>query len=180
LAAGKQPLILDAGANIGASCLYFSCIYPGSFVVAIEPERNNCSLLKRNCENRPIRVIEGAIGAEPGTLFVRDPGLSDWGFRVCESGNYQVAVFTPNEILAEYYETEFVPPLFKIDIEGSEELLFSGNLQWLDKFAMIVIELHDWMLPGRRSSRSFLQAVAIREFDFLLQARTCSASTTGC
>src|SRR4051812_35664533 len=35
------PLILDAGANIGASCVYFSTAYPKSMVIAIEPEKHN-------------------------------------------------------------------------------------------------------------------------------------------
>jgi len=32
---------------------------------------------------------------------------------------------------------------------------------------MLVIELHDWMLPGQRSSSTFLRAIANRNFDFL-------------
>jgi FkbM family methyltransferase len=167
IARGKKPLILDAGANIGASSLYFSCVYPGSLIVAIEPERNNCALLKHNLKDVSAHVMEGAIGAEEGTIFVQDPGLSDWGFRVAGTGVYPVPVFTPNGILASFSERNFVPLLFKIDIEGFEEQLFSKNLQWLDKFPMIVIELHDWMLPGSNSSRAFLHAIAERYFDFL-------------
>ena len=167
LAQGKQPLIFDAGANIGASCVYFSALYPRSQVVAIEPEKNNCALLRLNSEGRPIRVIEGAIGGEPGTLFLSDPGLSDWGFRVATTGAYEVPVHAPGAILAEYPEQEFAPFIFKVDIEGAEEQLFGSNLQWMDKFALIVIELHDWMLPGSYSSRPFLKAIASRNFDFM-------------
>jgi FkbM family methyltransferase len=166
LAAGQTPLILDAGANIGASCLYFSCVYPGSDIVAIEPERNNCALLKHNTLNTRIRVLEGAIGSEQGTICLSDPGLSDWGFRVAAKGEYEVPVYTPNQILADYPQARYTPLLFKIDIEGFEEQLFSRDLEWLDRFPMIVIELHDWMLPGSKSSRPFLRAIASREFDF--------------
>jgi FkbM family methyltransferase len=167
LIAGRKPLILDAGANIGASCLYFACSYPGSTIVAIEPERNNCALLKANAEGKDIQVIEGAIGAERGTIFLCDPGLSDWGFRVAESGDYSVPVTTPVDILADYDAAKFTPLLCKIDIEGSEQQLFSGNVEWLDRFAVVVIELHDWMLPGRRSAQPFLKTIANSEFDFL-------------
>jgi len=167
LARGKRPLIFDAGANIGASCVYFSALYPRSEVVAIEPEKNNCALLRLNSEGRSIRVIEGAIGDEPGKLFLNDPGLSDWGFRVATTGAYEVTVHTPGGILAEYPEQEFVPFIFKVDIEGAEELLFRSNLQWMDKFALIVLELHDWMLPGSYTSRPFLKAIASRNFDFM-------------
>jgi FkbM family methyltransferase len=167
LASGRKPLILDAGANIGASSLYFSCTYPESVIVAVEPERNNCALLKRNAQGKPIHVIEAAIGAEPGTIYLQDPGLSDWGFRTADSGDYSVPLVSPHGILGEYGEDRYSPLLFKIDIEGFEEQLFSSNLQWVDKFPMIAIELHDWMLPGRGSSRSFLRAMGSRDFDFL-------------
>jgi FkbM family methyltransferase len=167
LTSGKTPLILDAGANIGASCLYFSCVFPRSTLVAIEPEINNSALLKHNARDKPIRVIEGAIGARPGTIFLQDPGQSDWGFRTGDSGAYSVPVYSPNDILADYAEERFRPLLFKIDIEGFEKDLFSDHLQWLDRFPMIVIELHDWMLPGTGSSRAFLKAIAAHDFDFL-------------
>lgn len=167
LAQGRRPLIFDAGANIGASCVYFSALYPRGQLVAIEPEKNNCALLRLNCEGRSIRVIEGALGAEPGTLFLSDPGLSDWGFRTATTGAYEVTVHAPGTILAEYPEQEFTPFIFKVDIEGAEEQLFAGNLQWMDRFALIIIELHDWMLPGSYSSRPFLKAIAGRNFDFM-------------
>jgi FkbM family methyltransferase len=167
VAQGRRPLILDAGANIGASCVYFSAMYPRSQIVAIEPEQNNCALLRLNSEGRSIRVIEGAIGAEPGTVFLSDPGLSDWGFRVAATGAHPVPVHTPSAILAEYPQGEFAPFICKIDIEGAEHQLFERNLEWMDQFALIVIELHDWMLPGSYSSRAFLKAIANRNFDFM-------------
>lgn len=167
VAQGRRPLILDAGANIGASCVYFSAIYPRSQIVAIEPEPNNCALLRFNSAGRSIRVIEGAIGAEPGTVFLSDPGLSDWGFRVAATGAQAVPVHTPVGILAEYPQSEFAPFICKIDIEGAERQLFESQLEWMEQFALIVIELHDWMLPGSYSSRAFLKAITSRNFDFM-------------
>ena len=37
--------------------------------------------------------------------------------------------------------------LIKIDIEGGESELFEKNIEWIEKFPLIIIELHDWMLP---------------------------------
>src|ERR1700758_634647 len=46
---GGQPLIVDAGANIGASAVWFGTSFPKSKLVVIEPVLGNCNLLKRNC-----------------------------------------------------------------------------------------------------------------------------------
>ena len=59
------------------------------------------------------------------------------------------------------------PFIVKIDIEGFEGELFSRNLEWLDRFYVLIIELHDWMLPRQRSSQSFLRAVGALDRDFL-------------
>src|SRR5262249_32787757 len=47
---GLTPLIVDAGANIGASSVAFAVFVPGSTVVAIEPEESNFQVLLNNCE----------------------------------------------------------------------------------------------------------------------------------
>lgn len=164
---GLTPLVIDAGANIGASCRYFLASYPGIRVAAIEPEKVNCALLRMNCRGLAVDIIEGAIGGHAGELALMDPGLSDWGFRVAQHGAYSVSVQTPQQILARYPRSEFVPFVFKIDIEGGEINLFEQGDSWFDEFPCLMIELHDWMLPGKRSAQPFLRAAVARDFDFI-------------
>ena len=59
------------------------------------------------------------------------------------------------------------PFILKIDIEGSEEDVFSGDSSWLDQFPCVIIELHDWMLPFSGSSRNFQRAIARLDFDLV-------------
>ena len=49
LAAGRQPLIIDCGSNIGASVAWFSARYPQAHIVAVEPAPDNFDLLRQNC-----------------------------------------------------------------------------------------------------------------------------------
>lgn len=56
----------------------------------------------------------------------------------------------------------------KIDIEGFESDLFDGDLRWMDDVHVIFLEPHDWMLPGRRTSRSFQAALGQRDFELFL------------
>lgn len=116
---GLRPLIIDAGANIGASPIYFLSRYPDALVVAIEPERNNCALLRSNCEGLDVRVIEAAICNQPGPRFLSDPGLSDWGFRVADQGLYEVATVTVPQILRDYPEGAYAPWRAKAGYSGN-------------------------------------------------------------
>jgi FkbM family methyltransferase len=38
---GQTPLILDLGANIGASAVWFAVRYPAAHIVAFEPHPDN-------------------------------------------------------------------------------------------------------------------------------------------
>jgi hypothetical protein len=57
--------------------------------------------------------------------------------------------------------------MIKIDIEGFESDLFADNVDWIASPAVIMIELHDWMLPGQYSSASFQKAMAPYRFEML-------------
>jgi len=164
---GRELLIIDAGANIGAAALYFSYRFSGSKVIAIEPERKNCELLRMNCAGRNIAVVEAALGCEAGRSFLRDPGLSDWGFRTGDTGEYEVDVVTVDQLFDTLDEDKAAPFICKIDIEGGEANLFKRNYSWLARFPLVIIELHDWLLPGEGNSRNFLKAALELDFDFV-------------
>jgi len=167
LGSRRVALILDAGANIGASAVYFSGLFPNSKLLAIEPERNNCLLLKKNCEGLNVSLLEGGIGCKGSRMFLHDPGISDWGFRLQDHGDYQVPVFGAADLIREQIGQGLAPFIFKIDIEGGEAELFRENTDWLREFPLLIIELHDWMFPGRSISRNFLRAVSSFNFDFV-------------
>jgi FkbM family methyltransferase len=160
---GRELLIIDAGANIGAAALYFSFRFTGSKVIAIEPERKNCELLRMNCAGLNIAVVEAALGCEAGKSFLSDPGLSDWGFRTGDTGEYEVDVVSVDQL----FEEKAAPFICKIDIEGGEANLFKRNYSWLERFPLVIIELHDWLLPGEGNSRNFLKAALEFDFDFV-------------
>jgi FkbM family methyltransferase len=165
LADGRTPLIVDAGANIGSSSIYFKALFPKAKIIAIEPEKQNCALLRKNTAHLGIEVREAAVGSEAGNIFLTDPGQSSWGFRTAEVGEYIVDVITINDILnSEKIHTPFI---CKIDIEGAEQQLFAHNHEWLYEFAMTVIELHDWMLPGKGTSKPFIRAISNGDFELI-------------
>jgi FkbM family methyltransferase len=167
LNSGKKPLIIDAGANIGASALYFLGAFPHSKIIVIEPEKNNCHLLRKNCEGLNVSVLEGGISCTNGFMFLTDPGYSDWGFRLGDHGDYQVPVYAAEDLVLEQVGQDFSPFIFKIDIEGGESELFKENTTWIRRFPLLIIELHDWLLPGKSNSKNFLRAISSLNFDFV-------------
>lgn len=166
-------LIVDAGANIGASVLYFSKKYDNSLVFAIEPDELNYDLLTLNSKNLNTFNFRGAISSEDGELLFIDPGHSDWGFRTKKiennesHGTKKVRAICPSTVINHSAAVNTKPLIFKIDIEGAEADLFSKNTHWMKEFPLIIIELHDWMLPFSGSSKNFIKAVAQYEFDLV-------------
>ncbi|RYG31008.1 MAG: hypothetical protein EOO01_35960 [Chitinophagaceae bacterium] len=71
-------------------------------------------------------------------------------------GEGNTRAITIKEVMHEYSLTEI--DVLKIDIEASEQYLFSQNTEeWLPKVRMVIIELHDHFAPG--CSRIFFDAV---------------------
>ena len=161
---GPRGLILDCGANIGASALWFSAFFPQARVVAVEPEAGNCALLARNMAHHPDFHLEAAaVSNKPGTLYLQRG--SDCGHRVESQGDVAVRVTTIPALLRQHKGQ--TPLICKIDIEGGEERLFTGNCDWMDAFPLIIIELHDWMLPFSGNSRPFQKALLARDLDWV-------------
>jgi FkbM family methyltransferase len=168
---GLRPLVVDAGANIGVSPIYFIANLPNALVVAIEPDLENFKLLTKNVEGLNVEAIRGAISSTTGCMRVMDPGLGHWAYQTQPMAEVidapdAVPCVTINDIYASHRSTCF-PFLVKIDIEGGEGDLFSSNTEWVARTPIIIIELHDWLLPRGGRSRPFLQCISKLDRDFV-------------
>ncbi len=166
--AGKKPLIIDCGANIGASPIWFARLFPKAQIFALEPEAHNYELLHLNCRTYSnIACRKAAISCVDETVYVEDPARGDWGFQTTskpESG-IPVPAYSIDSIEKQFPGTELL--LVKIDIEGGESHLFESNLAWIERAMLIIIELHDWMLPGSANSQNCLKALSGANRDFV-------------
>ena len=159
VSSGKQPLIIDAGANIGASAVWFSIKFPKSHLIAIEPEAENFSLLERNTINLDVDARNAAIGCQDGFVSILDPGEGAVGYRTLNSDTHGVERISLSRIVEVGMRAGRDPFIAKIDIEGGESDLFSQSTEWIAKFPLLIIELHDWLLPKSASSMNFLKAI---------------------
>ncbi len=169
VAAGGTPLIVDCGANIGLSAVYFALEFPAARILAIEPHRGN--FLRAVAATQAfdtVRVIQAGVASAPGTAQIVDPGMSTDAYRTELSDGGDVPMVTLDGLIRE--AAPAMPFVVKIDIEGFESNLFAANTGWVDRFRVLVIELHDWMLPGQANSRNFLRTVSQYDRDFVYVA----------
>ena len=171
LAAGKVPVVVDAGANIGVSSIWFARQFPQARVVAVEPDAGNVALLRRNVASyRNIVVMDAAIGASRGFAALSNSGERlAWTVQTVRSSD-GVPIVTVDDALAASGGDE--PFIVKVDIEGFERDLFASNLDWLERTHVLFVEPHDWMFPGQRSSGALQEAMARRSFELFITGDT--------
>lgn len=170
LRAGRNPVIIDAGANIGASSIWFSKNFPEAKLFAVEPDPQNAELCRRNCESlKNVTVVEAAIGSAPGRVKLKrhDNYNNSWAVQTERGEGADIPVISVDNLLT---EAGLDGQLFiiKIDIEGFEKDLFSSETPWLSEATVVIIELHDWMLPGQYSSLPFQKAMVSRNSEVLI------------
>lgn len=168
LGLNQTPLIIDCGGNIGLATRYFSDNYPGAKLLCVEPDARNIDLAKRNNKKSTnTQFIEAAVGSESARGQLIDPGLGNSGYRISAEPQGSTEIIDINTILGQFDSTVFRPFIVKIDIEGFEAELFSKNTDWIEKFPILIIELHDWLLPKSGSSRNFINAISKLDRDFI-------------
>lgn len=161
----NPKFIIDGGAYIGLSTLYYSSKYPFAKIIAIEPETSNFRMLETHTENLP-NITRLNVGLWDKNTFLKiiDKGTGNWGFvvkEVLESEHYDIKAVTVDEILKKSGFDRI--DILKLDIEGSEIQLFSSNYKsWLPKVNILVIELHDSIYSG--CTHSLYSAININEW----------------
>jgi FkbM family methyltransferase len=159
----EPKTILDAGANVGLSAVYFASRFPSARIVAIEPERANFELLLRNVAPYPnVTCLRKALVGVPRTVSIVDPGEGSWAFQAAQVGDERAAHIdevegvTVSEVMRTFGWTHI--DLLKLDIEGSEKEVFEAGRPWIDSVDIIVAELHDALRRG--CSLAFYSATA--------------------
>jgi len=137
--------ILDLGANIGLSAIYFARQYPGSRLACVEPVPENVRLLIRNLKDNAVEaeVIAAAVDAKDG-LVAMERGAADYGHKIAAAASLavwlEVASVSMRSIL-HLLGWDRVG-LLKIDIEGHESVLLSQDCDWLQDVDALCLEYH--------------------------------------
>ncbi|HEY7120315.1 MAG TPA: FkbM family methyltransferase [Tepidisphaeraceae bacterium] len=144
-----DPLIVDCGANIGLSVLYFKSIYPEARIVAYEADPRIFEVLRRNIEGNGItgvELINQAVGAADGTASFWSQG-GDSGRLAVEADRAKDLITVPVVRLCDRLGGREVD-LLKMDIEGAEADVLTDCAGAMAGVAAICAEYHSF--PGRR------------------------------
>lgn len=168
-----RPLqtIVDAGANIGCSAVYFAQKHPAARIVCIEPDRANFELLQRNTSHYPnVECLQAALWSSATEIVVIDPGSGEWGLRAVgvdtDLGNAKVRQRLQGvdlDWLRRTYDMSTIDML-KVDIEGGEREFLARGASVLENVNVFVVELHDRLVSG--CSRAVMLATAGFDYEW--------------
>lgn len=169
------PLIIDCGANVGMTTVWFAHRYPEALIVAVEPDERNIAVLCRNCaEYSNVKIVEGAVWDCETTLAIEKPDAPAWSITVAQadfSGNKagkSVRAYTVQSLMDIASAEEIL--ILKVDVEGAEQALFRVSPAWSEKVVALMIELHDWMFPGERRSAGVICQLAKLDIEVVSRA----------
>jgi FkbM family methyltransferase len=174
-------VIIDAGANIGLSTLFFLRAYPRAHVLALEPDPANYALAVRNLRDFAGRctLLPAALWSASGEVAVHRGAFGDgreWATHVTADLK-GAPLRVPAYSIVGLMERFGMPTvdLLKIDIEGAEEVVFgNGDLSFLGHVRCIAIELH-----GERCRKTFEDATRAHEFEYTQQGDVTIARRPG-
>jgi FkbM family methyltransferase len=150
LPTGFSPtVIVDAGANIGFTTLFFANRFPHARIFSIEPDEENFTVLSENAKPYSnITPIRSALWNKNEIINTVDRGYGKRGIMIDKNeGNSPLQSVSINGLMKEFNMQHI--DILKMDIEGSEKEVFSENYDnWLPHTKCIVIELHDRMKEG--------------------------------
>ena len=155
-------LIVDSGANIGQTVVYFTCYAPAAQILAFEPgdaarhwltECVNANALDR------VQIMSAALGAERGTAFLWDNLDSaqhgSWN-QVSSTDGTPITVTTLDDALSAHGPGEVA--LWKLDVEGYELAALRGAAQSLAARRIRAIHMEISGEADSRASRDLLAA----------------------
>jgi FkbM family methyltransferase len=146
---GTARVIVDLGANVGYSSVFFLNAFPDSFVLAVEPDPQNAEICAQNLVpyGDRTKVIQAAVWSHLTPLTLSRGTFRDgkeWATQVRLARldeNSDVDAVDMMTILQMCPQPTI--DILKIDIEGSETTLFGASAKnWLQFVRNFCVEIH--------------------------------------
>ena len=140
-ASSATPLIIDCGANIGLSVIYFKHLYPNAKIIAFEPDPGIVAVLERNIEKFALPNVElcrqAVWTSEVEMCFQPDGSV---GGRLAKKGGAAPTVCVPGVRLRDFLAQPV--DMLKIDIEGAEHEVLLDCADALQSVEHLFVEYH--------------------------------------
>lgn len=165
-----EPMIIDAGANIGLAIFYFKHIYPRSQVIAFEPNEKVFGILQRNVSGNHwegVTLYNYALSENAGTaiFYVQKSGMAGSLTKRNQEGiTDKVDTVSVNTVVLNDYISGHID-LLKMDIEGAETVVIEKMGDKLLNVSNIFVEFHEGRLKGNNSIAKILNILERYGFD---------------
>jgi len=185
-AKNRNPVIIDCGANIGFSIIFFKWLYPNSTIYGFEPDKRTFELLKKNIiksKLKDVHLINAAVSSKSGNIdFFIDqehPGNPAMSTRYGEKTKYKTIVQSIS--LSSFIKKNNLQNIdfIKMDIEGSEKEV----LEDLDKNKMfkridkLIIEYHHKIKGEKSCLGDYLKILEKNKFEYQIDVRCIPISS---
>ena len=146
----EEPTIVDLGAHIGMSVLYFKMLFPKAKIIAYEPILANFVLLEKNIRENQlegVELIRAVVAPKSGSLVIHEPsgegawksgaGIIPRGWKNIQDGTeIRVEAIGIREILQN--KVDFL----KMDIEGMEYEVIRNMGPNIGNVGSMLVEVH--------------------------------------
>lgn len=141
----KDLTILDIGAHVGVTAVYFSRF--AKKVISVEPSKDHFEALLLNTKDLPVEAHNCAIAEKDGTMpfYGNDnktmlslmPQVADMKYKPLE-----IPTMTLNTLLKDIDHVDFM----KLDVEGKEQDIVQSEdfSKVAPKIDEILLEVHSW------------------------------------
>lgn len=141
----NEIVIWDIGAHVGLASIYFQSSLKGKSlkILAVEPSKQNFSLLKKNLPaTKNITHENCAVSNQSKQGYLNESGLAFNNFLTGNGKEDQItSVFSFEDLLKKHPTNKI--DIMKIDIEGAEYDFMCNIENWTIKPEIIIIEFHD-------------------------------------
>lgn len=172
--ATNNPYILDLGANMGLSVLFFKTIYPDAEITAVEADPNIYEYLQKNVHGNgfnDVKLINKAAWCENTTIMFNSEGADGGQIAFQDDVNLiQIEAVDVSEFL-KHRHTDFL----KMDIEGSEESVLRSCKDYLGNVDFLFIEYHS-KAGKKQGLHDIISIMAGSGFRIHVQSVVCSPS----
>jgi FkbM family methyltransferase len=173
---GKEiSTIFDAGANVGYTSIYLSAYFPAAKFFLFEPESSNFQSIEYHIDKNKLSnftPLKKGVWTKETNLKVEQNFRDQrhWAFTVKEtSENTGLEGVSFQKIMADA-KIETID-LLKMDIEGSEKVLFDDSnfcLELLPKVKFMALEIHDEIVDRNK----IVEILKSNNFDFFSKGET--------
>ncbi len=138
----KDPLIIDGGAYVGFSVIYFKTLFPSAKVIAFECDPEIFKTLEKNIADNQlsdVELVNSALAKENGEATFFGQG-TDGGSLINNSGAHTIKVKTCK--LSDYLNQPV--DFLKLNIEGAEFEVLAESENKLKNVSEMIIEFHSF------------------------------------